>query len=207
MKSRPESERARTPAAKQELREKILREAVHLFAEEGYTSFTMRKLAARIGYTATTIYAYFDDKDALLAAVITSGYDKLAAALDVSRHAPPRRLQALGRAYLDFAFANPELYKLMFMLRPKALYDLSEEKVRTRLGSLDRVGDAARGLPRFASLGDAALRRAAELFWAELHGLASIALQVPLFDERWARENLDYLLERLAAAAPKKARR
>lgn len=203
-KPKTESERARTPAAKQELREKILREAVHLFADEGYAAFTMRKLAQRIGYTATTIYAYFENKDELMYAIITAGYETLRDYLTVNEREPVARLHAIGRAYLDFAFENPELYKLMFMLRPKALFDLTQEKVNARLEGLFTVAAAAGALPQLRGTSDADLRRVAELFWAELHGLASLGLQIPLFDESWARANLAFLVARLA---PEKKKR
>ena len=197
MKAKAELERARTPAAKQELRSKILREAVHLFAAEGYDAFTMRKLAERIGYTATTIYAYFENKDDLMYAVITSGYDTLRDYLAVPSREPLTRMAAVGRAYLDFAFENPELYKLMFMLRPPALFDLTQEKVAARLETLFTVATTAGSLPQLAHLSEADLKRVAELFWAELHGIASLAIQIPLFDEKWARANLEFLIARL----------
>lgn len=51
---------------KEEFRREILDAARELFAGDGYGNFSMRKLARRIGYSPTTIYLYFRDKDELL---------------------------------------------------------------------------------------------------------------------------------------------
>ncbi len=51
---------------KEEFRLDILSAARELFSCDGYENFSMRKLARRIGYSPTTIYLYFRDKDDLL---------------------------------------------------------------------------------------------------------------------------------------------
>lgn len=193
---RKDPDRARTPAAKEELRARILQAAIVLFVDEGYHGFTMRKLAARIGYTPTTIYSYFENKDELLLEVIGNGWDTFRGYMDVAPGDPVAALVRLGERYLDFAFQNPELYKLMFITRPHFLFDLRAEKVSTRWGILNTVADVAGGA--FDAAGDREAREhLAGLFWAVVHGLASLALTVPLVDEKWARGNLRFLLGKL----------
>jgi len=187
-------ERARTPEAKEELRRRILEEAVTLFLEQGYGGFKMRELASRLGYSATTLYMYFDNKDDLLFAVIGHGYELFQRYLQVAVPEPGARLRALGTAYLDFAFQNRSLYRLMFIDRPGFLFDLSEEKVSARLGLLDNVRTTVAEIPLFAGFDDTALRDTTELFWALLHGIVALALTVPLFDEAWARAKLATLV-------------
>ena len=191
----PPRGRARTPEAKEELRTRILREAVALFVEQGYTGFSLRKLAQRLHYSATTLYAYFANKDDLLLAIIGEGYTVFGAYLAAAGNDRAERLEAVGRAYLDFAFQNPTLYRLMFIQRPGALYDLSEETVKTRLGLLHEVVRSARDAPLFAQIDEASVQQAVELFWALIHGLVSLALTIPLFDEAWARRNLAFLMK------------
>src|SRR5260221_1105760 len=58
--------RHRQEREKQELRQAILTAAGTLFLEQGYERFSLRKVAERIGYSPTTIYLYFRDKDDLL---------------------------------------------------------------------------------------------------------------------------------------------
>jgi AcrR family transcriptional regulator len=45
-----------------------------LFLEQGYERFSLRKVAERIGYSPTTIYLYFRDKDDLLFTVVDEGF-------------------------------------------------------------------------------------------------------------------------------------
>jgi AcrR family transcriptional regulator len=51
---------------KEAFRREILDAAREVFSVDGYGNFSMRKLARRIGYSPTTIYLYFRDKDELL---------------------------------------------------------------------------------------------------------------------------------------------
>ena len=62
--------RNRRPQAAEEKRAEILAVAERLFAEVGYEKTSMAQLAAAAGVTPTTIYWYFEDKDALLVGVL-----------------------------------------------------------------------------------------------------------------------------------------
>jgi len=100
-----------------ELRAKILDAARELFVVEGVEAVTMRKVAQKIGYTATTLYNHFEDKDALLRALCDSDF---AALHDSFRRIgeiadPIERLRTLGQAYIEFALRFPNHYRLMFM--------------------------------------------------------------------------------------------
>src|SRR4051812_23310226 len=88
---------------KTELRQAILDAAGELFLEQGYERFSMRQVAERIGYTATTLYRYFDNKDSLVFAVVDRGFEEFGAALvaaATSTDDPLERLRELGRAYI-----------------------------------------------------------------------------------------------------------
>lgn len=181
-----------------ELREKILREAIRLYADVGYQGFTMRRLAARIGYTAAAVYVYYKDKDELLIEVINNGYEQFRAAFSPRGANALERLQSIGQAYLDFAFRNPELYKLMFMHRPNFLFDLTPERVVQRTEVLRMVDSELRGVMAGAGLQGSTSQDVAEIFWSLAHGLVSLALTVPLFDETWARAKFDVLVKTIA---------
>src|SRR5205807_9948129 len=66
--------RHRQAHEKQELRQAILTAAGELFLEQGYERFSLRKVAERIGYSPTTIYLYFHNKDDLLFTVVDEGF-------------------------------------------------------------------------------------------------------------------------------------
>src|SRR5437867_1795925 len=110
--------RHRQAQEKQALRQAILTAAGELFLEQGYERFSLRKVAERIGYSPTTIYLYFHNKDDLLFTVVNEGFvrfgKQLAAAAE-SQEDPWERLIALGRAYVAFGLEHPVYYQLMFM--------------------------------------------------------------------------------------------
>ena len=56
-----------------ELRRRILKTAGEEFLKNGYDNFSLRRVAERIGYTPTTIYLHFRDKDDLLLATVQEG--------------------------------------------------------------------------------------------------------------------------------------
>ena len=78
----------------------------------------MRQLAAELGVSPMTPYRYFEDKDAILAAVRARAFNRHAEALEAACAAtgddPIERANAVGEAYVDFALDHPEAYKLMF---------------------------------------------------------------------------------------------
>jgi AcrR family transcriptional regulator len=51
---------------RQSLRKQILDAARELFTELGYEAVSMRRIADKIGYSPTTIYLHFADKEALV---------------------------------------------------------------------------------------------------------------------------------------------
>jgi AcrR family transcriptional regulator len=103
-----------------DLRRRILKTAGEEFLKNGYESFSLRRVAERIGYTPTTIYLHFRDKDDLLLATVQEGFADFDARMEktaASHREPLARIEALGRAYIEFGLENPALYRLMFMQR------------------------------------------------------------------------------------------
>ena len=73
-------------------------------------------MAERIEYSQPTIYEYFENKEAMLLALLRSGYQQLVTVVQeafASTDDPEARLLAMTEAYWDFAFRSPELYQVM----------------------------------------------------------------------------------------------
>ena len=68
-----------------ELRAKILDAARELFVAQGVEAVTMRKVADKIGYTATTLYNHFEDKDALLRALCDADFGSASGVVSTDR--------------------------------------------------------------------------------------------------------------------------
>ena len=98
-------------------RERILSAAGEVLDHEGIGGLTIRKVAARAGLSPMAIYRHFDDKDALINALMADG---LAVWGEIARSVrdedPVRWLWALMDAYLDFALTQPHRFDAAFFL-------------------------------------------------------------------------------------------
>lgn len=175
----------RRQRVKQELRSAILSAAGDLILEYGYERFSLRQVAERIGYSATAIYLHFEDKDALVAAVIEEGFARFLQALEaVKTEDPAERIADLGRAYVRFGLRNRVHYQLMFMQRGdllmRPLDGAAENDSPSFLvlqNSVQRAIDTGVLRP-----GDA--RTYSLVYWATVHGVVSLVIGgvVPLDD-------------------------
>lgn len=174
-----EASRARREREREILRTAILKEAGDLFVELGYEGFSMRKVAARIGYSATTIYHHFKDKDALLMALLGEAFCAFGQTLDAAGREfsdPMERVAATGKAYIRYAQENPVLFRLMFLRRPDYFLAREQERFRDRHdGYASLVRDAQAMLDRGFYAGHSRDAVAAAL-WASVHGLAMLSL-------------------------------
>lgn len=110
-----------TPFEVAEFRDRLCTAAEELFARYGPEAVSMRQLAAAINVSCMTPYRYFQDKEEILAAVRSRGFERLAETMEEARRAAigsaNQRMATIADAYLDFAFSNSNTYKLMFDLR------------------------------------------------------------------------------------------
>jgi len=155
------------------LRSSILEAARELMLEGGVVALSMRRIASRVGCSATALYLHFAHKDALLHALIEEGlgllYEEL---LRIGRlHTSPRkRLRAQCQAYVDFGLAHPAYYEVMFLLHPRHMQRYPAEKFREARRNLDVLSET------LTQLGVSDPRLGAQLAWATLHGLVSLLL-------------------------------
>src|SRR5918992_973820 len=135
--------KARRERQRQQLRQAILDAAGELILERGYEGFSLRQVAERIGYSATTIYLHFENKDALIAAVIDEGFERFLRALQaVETPDPLGRIIDLGRAYVRFGLENRVYYQLMFMQRADLLSLGSGERRPERAATFEVLLEA-----------------------------------------------------------------
>ncbi|HOX34111.1 MAG TPA: TetR/AcrR family transcriptional regulator [Methanoregulaceae archaeon] len=72
------------PGYRDEVRKKIVAEALALFTEKGYSATTMGEIAARLGVTKAAIYQYYPSKLDLFSAVAEYQRQRLAGILERS---------------------------------------------------------------------------------------------------------------------------
>jgi len=138
----------------------IVATARDLLDEHGAEALTMRRLAERLGMRAPSLYKHLPDKAALEVAVVATGLEDLAVALEEALAAAAEPLATLAAAYRAFALAHPHLYLLMTN-RP-----LPREHLPA--GVEDRAA-----APVLRATGDRARARA---FWAFAHGMVVLEL-------------------------------
>src|SRR3954447_14092982 len=102
---------------KAETREKILAAGRELLLKEGFDAFSMRKLAAKVNYTATAIYSHFPDKEALLGEVVEQEFIRVRRSFDrTAKIADPiERIKKMGITFVEFALQTPDAFKFLFM--------------------------------------------------------------------------------------------
>jgi AcrR family transcriptional regulator len=180
----------RREQGKLELRQTILEAAAKLFEEKGYEGFSLRQVAEGIGYSPTTIYLYFKDKDDLLLHVAYDGFKLFGESLETayrSKETPLERLHAVGWAYFHFAMLHPIHYRLMFMQRGEFLQKKPEgyDSIIDSFGVLQRVIEE--GIATGIMMpGD--VRTYAALIWASVHGVVSLALTEHTFSPQEAEQ-------------------
>src|SRR4051794_796732 len=100
-----------------DLRKALLIAAEADLAEKGLEGFTLRGCARRAGVSHAAPAHHFKDTGALLTALAADGYERFTAAMQKRQAAETTaraRLIGAGLGYLDFALANPALFRLMF---------------------------------------------------------------------------------------------
>ena len=138
-------------------------------AREGWSAVTIRRLAEEIEYSQPVLYAHFENRDAIVAAVAVEGFRELAATLREAARPPADRRTALcdvATAYLGFACEHPALYEAMFTM-PTGLR-FADADTRPEL----KAAFAALAAVVPPSGDDDEV--ATETFWAALHGLAQL---------------------------------
>lgn len=167
-------------------REVIHRAAADLLVESGYAEFSLRKLAARIGYTPTTIYRYFKDKDELVASVLMAGFHefgRVLAAAAASTPEPFARMDAIGRAYIRFGLEHPVLYRVMFMQRCDVWQKLPGKNMD--LDGDDAFAILVRSVQDCVNTGRTNSRDVEGLAlasWSVVHGAVALALTMPFMN-------------------------
>jgi AcrR family transcriptional regulator len=153
-----------------DLRRALLEAAMVIIERDGPSALTLRAVAREAGVSPAAPYHHFKDKGELLYAVAKEGFHRLKQAM--ANASGPLSTHAMGVAYVEFAQANPALYRVM--------YDCAR--------SMDKLPDSAdhdegglkmlRENIRAASGGkisDIDLELTVIAAWCAAHGLAEIS--------------------------------
>ena len=173
-----------------DLRAALVGAALKLLEKRDFEQLSLREVARNVGVSATAVYRHFPSKESLLEALAEHGLamlaeqQKWAAAKAADRGA----FAQTGRAYVRFALANPNLFRLIFIHRPSRL----RPDVDSPEGSPARLlrSNIAKSLGPRATQEQvfvAALRA-----WSLVHGLSMLIL-----DEQVDRKAAEAMIDRV----------
>ena len=163
-----------------DLRASVLRAAAELIEKKGVDALSLREVARRAGVSHNAPYRHFRSRGALLAALAVAGFERFRKELADAEQAGG--LRARGEAYIRFALARPQHFRLMFGPGLDSAVDanLHEQATRT-FGGLQQAISAHAGKEA---------PYAAIAAWALVHGLSHLLLDQKLADSARDAERL-----------------
>lgn len=102
-----------------DLKAELIRTGLKLLDQEGYESFSLRKVAKACNVSQTAPYRHFKNKEELITAITVEALrafdDALEQAINIYPDNPMKQLTELGVAYIKFFVENPEYLRLLFL--------------------------------------------------------------------------------------------
>lgn len=163
------------------LKEAAIETALDMVESEGIDAITLRELSSRIGASRTAIYRHFENKEALMRAVVTAGFDRFdahfAEAFAGAQTDILAQFRKMGHAYLGFATGNPNLFRLLFgetvQQQREEVCNLENVEAETGFNALLRMIEAGQQQKVFRE-GDVFLM--AVNVWSMIHGLSMLII-------------------------------
>jgi len=198
-----------SPVEVESFRSELCRVATQQFAEAGYDGVTLRGLATELGVSPMTPYRYFENKEAIFESVRVAAFDRFGDYTTQRREQtddlpPIEQLRAMGRAYVEYALAEPHDYRIMFELDHLTENDDAFLEARRARCWGQILAVTERCVREGAMDGDPLL--IAHLCWVTLHGLVTLhlsgKLQVGFSLEELLEPTLQTILRGAAPTPP-----
>ena len=185
-----------------DLRQALLDAGLEMAREGGPDAVVLREATRRAGVSPNAAYRHFADRTELVEAVSDAAQSLAAGAIESEWNAVPAtldpveiahaHLRAVGRGYLDFARAEPGLFRAAFTV-PRDLDSALEPRQAGPGGrtSFQLLSIALDELVAVGALPPERRPGAEFSAWSAVHGLAMLVLEGPL-------RNLDPELARSA---------
>lgn len=161
-------------------KERILDAARNLLSVGGPRAVTVQAIAPLVRVTPPALYKHFTSRDAIIEALRSEARRYFEHTLSTAVAAAPgplERLEASGKAYVDFGIRESQRYRLLFMSHDDDFQNATRDKPPLVGGGLALVRDLVAACqlarcidPRVDSM------EIAIGYWATCHGLVSLYL-------------------------------
>lgn len=154
-----------------DLRAQLIEAVRDLVETHGPDGFSVAEAARRAGVSSAAPYKHFRDRPDILRAVAGEGMDRLRVAMEQAAAAHPvgslEAVAAIGLAYVDFARAEPGVFRLVFGLTEghENAPEL-QQKGECCFGVVVKAAADRLGLPP----DDPLVMRRAYMLWSFVHG-------------------------------------
>lgn len=172
------------------LRQQILDAAERLLVSLGSEeAVSIRAIAEAVGVTPPSIYRHFNDKDELLYQVCERRFADFNAAFDSADVPadPIEAMRALGRAYMQFALAHPEHYRVLMMTARERDIKRADSQGKR---AFDRLVAATQRCIDAGLTNSHNAQRLAVGLWSGVHGLSSLLITSKSFSWPGSPEDL-----------------
>lgn len=164
-----------------DLRAQLVAAVRDLVEIHGPDGFSVAEAARRAGVSSAAPYKHFKDRPEILRAVVSEAMDRLKAAMLAAAAAHPAgalaAVAAVGLAYIDFARAEPGIFRLVFSLTEG--HDSDPDLLSRGQGCFGVVvacTAACLGLPH----SDPDVQRRAYMLWSCVHGHSFLTIDMKL---------------------------
>ncbi|MGM0524222.1 MAG: TetR/AcrR family transcriptional regulator, partial [Bacillota bacterium] len=189
-----------------EIKVMLLSQAEKIVETEGFNKLSIRKLAKQAGYTEGSIYNYFENKQALVRALMTRGFKQLMQGVMV-----PVSEEEPIEAQLRQMFARYALNSYQFQTYYTAIMLSDDTEVNRVTNIFDETPSI--GLKHLIQMLNIGITRGefkpidttvvAQLVWSSIFGLMIKIIKEGPFDEHWIVDRVNHQLDLLLGSLRK----
>ena len=194
--SKPSANRSKAGYHHGNLRAQLITAVRDLVERQGPDGFSVAEAARQAGVSSAAPYKHFKDRPEILREVVSEAMDRLRVAMEAGAanhpHGSLEAISAIGQAYVDFARAEPGVFRLVFGLTEGHEQDLELlDKGQSCFAVVVRATAARLGLEPV----DPDVQRRAYMLWSFVHGHSFLTIDRKNKDTHTRDDDWGYLLE------------
>lgn len=165
----------RNDHTKNEIRKMVLSSGLELIKKSGFSGFSTRQVAKKIGYTVGTLYNVFDSYDDIVLHINATTLEEMRRFIEKNLNPKLKGVSAikqLAKLYIEFAHKNHNSWSALFEYVTPLELELPEwynQEIEKLFGIVESI------LVKFIDKKLDALKHA-KIIWASIHGICILSL-------------------------------